>query len=98
MILILFDFCAANFHGPAENILIIHRPSILHTFLKPIFLYFQDTVGRHVKTYEISMREKEFSKGPWKQDNVESEACMVISGKHESLVTSFIVNSCVLYF
>eukprot|EP00795_Rhopilema_esculentum_P011588 gene11587-21825_t len=43
-----------------------------------VFIY-QDTSGRHVKTYEISVREKEFSKGPWKQDNVEFEACMVIS-------------------
>eukprot|EP00794_Sanderia_malayensis_P018107 gene18107-19916_t len=43
-----------------------------------VFIY-QDTLGRHVKTYEILMREQEFAKGPWKQDNVESEACMVIS-------------------
>ena len=34
-----------------------------------------------MKTYEISLRDKEFQKGPWKQDNVETEACMVIAGK-----------------
>ncbi|XP_060921754.1 DNA damage-binding protein 1 [Labrus bergylta] len=41
------------------------------------FIY-QDPQGRHVKTYEVSLREKEFSKGPWKQENVEAEASMVI--------------------
>lgn len=40
----------------------------------------QDPQGRHVKTYEVSLREKEFSKGPWKQENVEAEASMVIAG------------------
>ncbi|XP_035674429.1 DNA damage-binding protein 1-like isoform X1 [Branchiostoma floridae] len=43
-----------------------------------VFVY-QDPHGRHVKTYEISVRDKEFSKGPWKQDNVETEASMVIA-------------------
>lgn len=45
----------------------------------------QDHHGRHVKTYEISLRDKEFQKGPWKQDNVETEACMVIGGMYESI-------------
>lgn len=40
----------------------------------------QDPQGRHVKTYEVSLREKEFNKGPWKQENVEAEASMVIPG------------------
>ncbi|XP_071830754.1 DNA damage-binding protein 1-like [Apostichopus japonicus] len=39
----------------------------------------QDSQGRHVKTYEVNLREKEFDKGPWKQDNVETEASMVIA-------------------
>ena len=43
-----------------------------------IFVY-QDTHGRHVKTYGICLHEKEFIRGPWKQDNVEMEACMVIA-------------------
>ncbi len=38
----------------------------------------QDSHARHVKTYEISLSEKEFSKGPWKQDNVESESSILI--------------------
>lgn len=41
----------------------------------------QDPQGRHVKTYEVSLKEKEFSKGPWKQENVEAEASMVIPGE-----------------
>ncbi|CAH1785310.1 unnamed protein product [Owenia fusiformis] len=44
-----------------------------------IILLHQDQHGRHVKTYEISVREKEFLKGPWKQDNVETEACLVVA-------------------
>uniref|UniRef100_A0A8W4FAP7 Damage specific DNA binding protein 1 n=1 Tax=Sus scrofa TaxID=9823 RepID=A0A8W4FAP7_PIG len=39
----------------------------------------KDPQGRHVKTYEVSLREKEFNKGPWKQENVEAEASMVIA-------------------
>lgn len=44
------------------------------------WLLLQDPQGRHVKTYEVSLREKEFNKGPWKQENVEAEASMVIAG------------------
>ncbi|RWS30639.1 DNA damage-binding protein 1-like protein [Leptotrombidium deliense] len=42
------------------------------------FIY-QDSHARHVKTYEINLKEKEFNKGPWKQDNVESEASILIA-------------------
>ena len=42
--------------------------------------FLQDPHGRHVITYEVSLRDKEFVKGPWKQDNVEVEASMVIAG------------------
>lgn len=38
----------------------------------------QDLNGRHIKTHEISLREKEFVKVSWKQDNVETEATMLI--------------------
>ncbi|XP_021371372.1 DNA damage-binding protein 1-like isoform X1 [Mizuhopecten yessoensis] len=52
----------------------------LHGCTTPtLILIHQDQHGRHVKTYEISLRDKEFQKGPWKQDNVETEACMVIA-------------------
>ena len=50
----------------------------VHSDLNKVCL--QDHSGRHVRTYEISLREKQFEKGPWKQDNVETEACMVIPG------------------
>ncbi|KXJ05934.1 DNA damage-binding protein 1, partial [Exaiptasia diaphana] len=43
-----------------------------------VFIY-QETHGRHVKTYEVNLREHEFIKGPWKQDNVEVEACRIIA-------------------
>lgn len=39
-----------------------------------------------MKTYEVSLREKEFNKGPWKQENVEAEASMVIPGNHNCSV------------
>lgn len=43
-----------------------------------MILIHQDINGRHVKTHEISLRDKEFVKIPWRQDNVEREAMMVI--------------------
>ena len=42
------------------------------------FLAHQDVHGRHVKTHELSLKEKEFVKVAWKQDNVEREAGMLI--------------------
>lgn len=38
----------------------------------------QDINGRHIKTHEINLRDKEFMKVSWKQDNVETEATMLI--------------------
>lgn len=38
----------------------------------------QDLNGRHIKTHEINLRDKEFTKIAWKQDNVETEATMLI--------------------
>nr|CAG4640606.1 EOG090X00HD [Eulimnadia texana] len=43
-----------------------------------VVLIHQDSLGRHVKTHEISLREKEFVKNPWKQENVETEASLLI--------------------
>lgn len=52
----------------------------LHGCTTPtLILIHQDPHGRHVKTYEINLQNKEFQKGPWKQDNVETEAGMVIA-------------------
>ena len=43
-----------------------------------IALIHQDLHGRHVKTHELSLKDKEFVKVPWKIDNVEMEAGMLI--------------------
>ena len=51
----------------------------LHGCAQPtIVLLHQDFHGRHVKTHELSLKEKEFVKVAWKQDNVEREASMLI--------------------
>ena len=51
----------------------------LHGCAQPtIVLLHQDNNGRHVKTHEISLKDREFVKVPWKQDNVESEVLMLI--------------------
>ncbi|XP_014257625.1 DNA damage-binding protein 1 isoform X2 [Cimex lectularius] len=53
--------------------------NFLHGCVNPtIVLLHQDLNGRHLKTHELSLKEKEFIKVPWKQDNVEMEACLVI--------------------
>lgn len=68
-----------------------------------IILIHQDVNGRHIKTHEISLKDKEFTKvswksscfcvnlfyiafsqvefffqNPWKQDNIENEASLII--------------------
>lgn len=51
----------------------------LHGCAQPtIVLIHQDINGRHVKTHEVSLKDKEFVKSPWKQDNIENEAAMII--------------------
>ena len=37
-----------------------------------LILIHQDQHGRHVRTYEIALREKELAKGPWKQVRCQS--------------------------
>ncbi|VVC45761.1 Hypothetical protein CINCED_3A017720 [Cinara cedri] len=43
-----------------------------------IIIIHQDNNGRHIKAKEISIKDKEFVKTPWKQDNVETEASLII--------------------
>ncbi|XP_063367200.1 DNA damage-binding protein 1 [Cydia amplana] len=43
-----------------------------------LILIHQDLNGRHIKTHEINLRDKEFGKVPWRQDNVETEASILI--------------------
>ena len=57
----------------------IYDIQFLHGVAQPtIALIHQDFHGRHVKTHELSLKEKEFVKVAWKQDNVESEANILI--------------------
>lgn len=57
----------------------VHDVEFLHGCANPtLILIHQDVNGRHVKTHEISLREKEFVKVPWRQNNVETEASIII--------------------
>ncbi|CAB3248588.1 unnamed protein product [Arctia plantaginis] len=57
----------------------VYDVEFLHGCSNPtIILIHQDLNGRHIKTHEISLRDKEFMKIPWKQDNVETEASILI--------------------
>jgi len=53
----------------------------LHGCVKPtVAVLYQDTKElRHVKTYELLLKEKEFGEGPWALPNVESGASKLIS-------------------
>jgi len=52
----------------------------LHGCATPTIAFIQnDSNNRNIKTYEVSLKEKELFKGPWKQDNVESEASILIA-------------------
>ena len=43
-----------------------------------IVLLHEDVHGRHVKTHEVSLKDRDLVKVPWKQDNVEREASLLI--------------------
>lgn len=58
----------------------IYDMQFLHGCPLPTIAFIQsDANSRNVKTYEVSLKEKELFKGPWKQDNVESEASILIA-------------------
>ncbi|KAJ8968134.1 hypothetical protein NQ317_007859, partial [Molorchus minor] len=72
-----------NYELKATNLrmeeLQVHDVEFLHGCTNPtLILIHEDVNGRHVKTHEISLREKEFVKIPWRQDNVETEATIII--------------------
>lgn len=57
----------------------VYDIEFLHGCANPtIILIHQDVNGRHVKTHEISLREKQFVKIPWRQDNIETDASIII--------------------
>ncbi|KAG8227614.1 hypothetical protein J437_LFUL011164 [Ladona fulva] len=88
--IIPLDYSRHNCELKASSIrmeeLLVQDIEFLHGCTNPtVILIHQDMNGRHVKTHEISLKEKEFVKIivsieeiPWKQDNVETEASMVI--------------------
>eukprot|EP00891_Asterochloris_glomerata_P001303 jgi/Astpho2/1303/fgenesh1_pm.00024_%23_4_t len=52
----------------------------LHACALPtVAIIFRDNRdNRHVKTYEINVKDKEFQEGPWSQQNLDPSACMLI--------------------
>lgn len=59
--------------------LTVYDAEFLHGCINPtVIVIHKDMDGRHVKSHEINLREKEFMKLAWKQDNVETEATMLI--------------------
>lgn len=59
--------------------MLVQDVEFLHGCSNPtLIVIHQDVNGRHIKTHEINMRDKEFMKIAWKQDNVETEATMLI--------------------
>jgi len=60
--------------------IMIHDIQFLHGCQHPtIVLLHQDQQGRHVKTHELSLKDQEFNKVVWKQDNVERRADLLIA-------------------
>jgi len=60
--------------------LIIYDMQFLHGVPEPTIVFIQEeSNSRNVKTYQVNLKEKELFKGPWKQDNVESEASILIA-------------------
>ncbi|CAG9764896.1 unnamed protein product [Ceutorhynchus assimilis] len=71
-----YELKASNFRMEELHVTDVE---FLHGCANPtLILIHQDVNGRHVKTHEISLREKEFVKTPWRQDNVETEASIII--------------------
>lgn len=72
--------------GPLEAFNIrmeeVHVPDIafLHGFQNPTigFIFKENSGTSHVKTYEVSLKEKEFILGPWNKENVANEASFII--------------------
>ncbi|CAK0750170.1 hypothetical protein CVIRNUC_001969 [Coccomyxa viridis] len=48
--------------------------------LKPtlVVLYQDSKEARHIKTYEVNLKEKDLAEGPWRQSNLDAGASMII--------------------
>ncbi|XP_078488392.1 DNA damage-binding protein 1 [Ciona intestinalis] len=52
----------------------------LHGYTTPtLVIIYQNSQGRHVKTYIVDVRDKEVVAGPWKQENIDAEANFIIN-------------------
>ncbi|CAL5227828.1 g10856 [Coccomyxa viridis] len=53
----------------------------LEATLKPtlVVLYQDSKEARHVKTYEVNIKDKELTEGPWRQSNLDAGASMIIT-------------------
>lgn len=52
----------------------------LHGFSTPtLAIIYQDSSGRHFKTYEISVRDKEAKSAKWHVDNIDAEATLIVA-------------------
>lgn len=60
--------------------IIVPDIAFLHGYQNPTigFIYKDQTGTSHVKTYEVSLKEKEFLLGPWSKENVANEASIII--------------------
>lgn len=67
------------FNVRIEELSIIDAQFLCSCSTPTIAIVYQNHSGRHVKTYEISQREKEAKQGPWHQENVDTEATTIIS-------------------
>ena len=52
----------------------------LHGCAKPtVAVLYEDTKeGRHVKTYEVNVKDKDFAEGPWSQNDVEGGSSLIV--------------------
>ncbi|KAK3268005.1 DNA damage-binding protein 1 [Cymbomonas tetramitiformis] len=62
-----------------EELKVVHM-AFLHDTAKPTIavLYEDPKEQRHVKTYEVNLKEKEFNEGPWCQSHLDGGSSMII--------------------
>ena len=60
--------------------LVVLDIKFLHGCAKPtVAVLYEDTKeGRHVKTYEVNVKDKDFAEGPWAQNDVEGGSSLIV--------------------
>ena len=60
--------------------LVVLDIKFLHGCAKPtVAVLYEDTKeGRHVKTYEVNVKDKDFAEGPWSQNDVEGGSSLIV--------------------